>query len=287
MKLVESKILDLNSKVREFFPYELYSRFTIRDLLAHRSGLTEWRPFYAEIEDSSEIISFIAALPLRYNPGEDRHYSDLGFILLGEIIKQVTSVGLEENFARFVRGPLNLSDTTYAKPVDLSRTVISSFGDQAEMQMLASNLPYKVDTSVNSFKRWRNYPLQGEINDGNSFHLFGGVAGHSGLFSTPKNLSTFVQELVSGDYFSELANFCSEKSDPSQALGFARYKLLTNKGSEIGFGHTGFPGVAIAFFPESKRGLVLCTNRLLVQSHPIQTISYLDQLLTSLINGEI
>ena len=54
--------------------------------------------------------------------------------------------------------------------------------------MIRSQTPYPTVEKLEDFSRWRSEILQGEVNDGNSFHLFEGVSGHAGLFSTVADL---------------------------------------------------------------------------------------------------
>jgi CubicO group peptidase (beta-lactamase class C family) len=64
---------------------------TIRHLLTHTAGLYEWYPLYYRAHTREETYQLIASLPLKYPVGKARHYSDLGFIILGQIIEKVNT----------------------------------------------------------------------------------------------------------------------------------------------------------------------------------------------------
>ena len=277
MKLVEAKIVELDNPVSYYLPHPLFEQFSVKDLLMHRSGLWEWWPLYATLENSETVVEYIANKELRYPPKSGWHYSDLGFILLGEIIKRVTQSTLPEIFADLVATPLGLIDTKYSTPTSLARAVPSSHGDSSEFSMLESNSPYPVDISPSSFKHWRTGILQGQVNDGNAFHLFGGESGHAGLFASLSDLVLFGQELLDGNYFANINEFVTGGVDPIQALGFRRF------GSDFStFGHTGFPGIAVVLSQKNGKGFAFGTNRLLVQGTPTTTMSFVEPLLETL-----
>ncbi len=286
LKLLESKDLDLEDLLSRYLPGESFKDITIKDLLCHRAGLWEWRPFYIELENNSELLSHIGNLPLRYKIDSGRHYSDLGFMVLGAVIERITQNPLDLTFTDLVAKPLALAHTSYGHPVSHEKCIPSSYGDRAEFKMVAENSPYPVNADTKDFSKWRTHTLQGEVNDGNAFHVMNSVSGHAGLFSSVSDVMAYGRELLrslSGTGFfdsSILSEFLTFERDQEQALGFQRYSLT--KGSKVltAFGHTGFPGVALAIVPKQDLVLGLFTNRLLITGEPVQTTVELTHLLS-------
>lgn len=274
MKLIEKQVISLDDEVANFLPeWKSYPKnVTLRDLLEHQSGLTEWRPLYisqASIDSAREVI---ASQGYKYSSG--RHYSDLGFITLGNVIGQVLATDLESAFKEWICTPLGLTSTQFAKPVDTSDVFASSYGDHAEIEMIRSQVPYPTSEKLEDFSQWRNEIVQGEVNDGNSFHLYKGVSGHAGLFSTAADLLQFGEEILGSlkgeGYFDQkvLSTFLTVGRDPMQGLGFRNWIL---NGEVEYWGHTGFPGVTLSLSPHQKSVVVLLTNRLFTREAPERT----------------
>ena len=131
---------------------------TLRDLLAHCSGLPVWRPFFRELKGRHAYQAAIAAEPLDYAPRTQSVYSDLDFILLGFIVDG--RVPLAERFALMLSQMEIVEEIQFAPP-SLWRARIA---------------PTEHDP-------WRGRLLVGEVHDENAAAL-GGIAGHAGLFGT-------------------------------------------------------------------------------------------------------
>ena len=274
MKLIEKELISLDDEVAKFLPeWKSYPKVTtVRDLLEHQSGLTEWRPLYISQRSAESARQVIASDGYKYSSG--RHYSDLGFITLGNVIGQILATDLESAFKEWISAPLGLSSTQFAKPVDLTNVFASSYGDRAEKEMMRSQSPYPTSEKLEDFSQWRSEILQGEVNDGNSFHLYRGVSGHAGLFSTASDLLTYGEEILkslNGDgYFDQkiLSGFLTVGRDPMQGFGFRNW--IHENDIEY-WGHTGFPGVTLALSPHRQSVVVLLTNRLLTREEPQKT----------------
>jgi CubicO group peptidase (beta-lactamase class C family) len=274
IKLIEKGVVSLDDEVAKFLPeWDSYPKVvTLRDLLEHQSGLTEWRPLYISQKSADSARQVIANEGYKHSSG--RHYSDLGFITLGNVIGQVLATDLESTFKEWISTPLGLASTQFAKPVDLTNVFASSYGDHAEMEMLRSQIPYPTSEKLEDFSRWRSEVLQGEVNDGNTFHLYNGVSGHAGLFSTATDLLKYGEEILKSlkgeGYFDQnvLSTFLTVGRDPMQGLGFRNW--IHNGDTEY-WGHTGFPGVTLGFSPHQERVVVLLTNRLLTREVPEKT----------------
>ncbi len=274
MKLIEKQVITLDDVVVKFLPeWTSFPKVTtVRDLLEHQSGLTEWRPLYISQESAESAREAIASDGYKYSSG--RHYSDLGFITLGNVIEQVLATNLESAFKEWISTPLGLASTQFAKPVDTTNVFASSYGDQVEMEMVRSQIPYLTSEKLEDFLQWRSGILQGEVNDGNSFHLYKGVSGHAGIFSTAADLLTYGEEILKSlkgeGYFDRnvLSTFLTVGRDPMQGLGFRNWI----HGGEIEYwGHTGFPGVTLGISPLHQSVVVLLTNRLLTREAPEKT----------------
>ncbi len=209
-----------------------------------------------------------------YKYSEGRHYSDLGFITLGNIITEILATTLDEAFKELVGTPLSLTSTQFAQPSDASNVFASSFGDRAELEMVRNQTPYSTVESAEDFAGWRTHILEGEINDGNAFHLYGGVSGHAGLFSTAIDLLIYgeaiLESLNGNGYFDShvLNTFFTVGRDPIQGLGFRTWE---HEGEIEYWGHTGFPGTALAISPKAESVAVLLTNRLLTRAESEKT----------------
>ncbi|MFB4272747.1 serine hydrolase domain-containing protein [Nonomuraea sp. GTA35] len=273
IRLVSDRLVDLDAPLSAYLP-KSYEAITVRDLLLHRGGLWEWWPLYIQPQ----------LPPPRYRPGRARHYSDLGFILLGRIVAQVTGLRLDRALAELVTRPLGLTSTTYARPAG-SEVAMSALDDRVEMTMLDTGRPYPVPYRSGDFARWRTEPVLGEVADGNAYHALDGVAGHAGLFSTVPDLLKYGLALSRYEEYDHLwrpevvREFLSPGPDQEQALGFRRYALELPGETVTVLGHPGHVGCAVGFVPGRDIALALASNRLLVEGTPTPT----DDLWTALL----
>lgn len=276
--LVDQGQLDLDSPCRRYLPKTAtfpVGYATVRDLLGHRAGLWEWWPLYLGATNAIQALENVARLPLRYPPNQARHYSDLGFQLLGSIIEAVVGRDLQASFRQLVADPAGMAETNFAAPGRGCEVAASSRGDRIEMEMLRSKKPYPVLGEAEDFPRWRRHVLVGEVNDGNAFHAYAGVAGHAGLFSTAYDLVTF------GEFWLRCldggaavgAGTCRAFGRPGldnhQALGWrCGYSSFADCSSPLLY-HPGFPGVGLAILAKHRATVVMVTNRLHVNSDPL------------------
>ncbi len=252
--------LDLDAPVSHWFPGVPGS---VRDLLEHRAGLWEWWPLYLSgATDPQSSLAVLTELPCRYPVGSGRHYSDLGFMLLGAIVESEYGERLDVVADREVFAPVGMTGSGFRSS---AACVPTSLGDRIERRMVETGTPYPVTppTSPAAFA-WRRHRLVGDANDGNCWHGFGGVAGHAGLFTTVPDLIRFGQALLASMRGSgpwpRAAEFCAPGRDPGQGLGFrvARGRVE----------HPGFPGARFAVLPHLDRVVVLLCNRLFGPGEP-------------------
>ncbi len=107
MLLVDAGDIDLDAPVHTYLPDFRgggKERITPRHLLTHRSGLLQWQPVYYRARTPQQAYQYIRDLPLAWSVGEERHYSDLGFMLLGRVGGVPLDIFLRER----LYGPLSL-----------------------------------------------------------------------------------------------------------------------------------------------------------------------------------
>jgi CubicO group peptidase (beta-lactamase class C family) len=236
---------------------------TLRHLLQHRAGLWEWQPLYL---DPLDPVAAMDRLPLRYGLDEGRHYSDLGFLLLGRVVAAVAGMPIADAVRALVTEPLGLGRTTFG-PV-LAPVASTALGDEAERRMVAAGAPYPILTSRRDFA-WREKEIAGVANDGNCFHAFGGVAGHAGLFSTADDLLTLGGALAAPEQHADLwrpavvAELFRDGPDRGQALGWRSDTVRAHGREQRMLWHPGFTGCALGILPEASSAVVLLSNRLL------------------------
>lgn len=294
MRLVDEGRLDLASPVSQWLPGfagEDKDTVTVRDLLEHQAGLWEWWPTYLDGAGTTrDPLEVVRDLPLRHRPRTGRHYSDLGFMLLGEVVARAYGEPLDRIARRCVFEPLGMHDTGYrdrdaSASESSSRVVATSVGDWYERRMVETGSPYPVPRRDGSFSGWRAHTLVGEVNDGNCWHAFGGVAGHAGLFTTVTDLMRLAKALLvaldgAGAWSPDVVReFFRPGRDPDQGLGFRVRRGVDGTVVE----HPGFPGARFAVLPESRRVAVLLTNRLHTLGEPVDIAVSWDALVEAVL----
>ncbi len=107
---------DLDDRLGDLLPEFAESdkaAITVLHLLTHRGGLWEWQPAWRHLDAEGRALAWLAALPLRYPAGERFAYSDLGFMLLGEIVARVSGLALDQYVRRELYAPLGMADTGF------------------------------------------------------------------------------------------------------------------------------------------------------------------------------
>lgn len=277
LRLVSRGSIALDDELGRFVPTaHAAAGVSIRQLLLHRAGLWEWWPLYLEAREPAPAFAYLDRMPLRYAPDSGRHYSDLGFMMLGRVVARVVAAPLETAIGELVIDPLGLHSTRYGSPVG-PVVMAGSIGDRAEMRMIETGIPYPVPYRVADFAYWRTDVVRGEPNDGNAFHALAGVAGHAGLFSTAPDLLELSSALAGyrerDDLWSPAVaeRFFAPGPDAGQALGFRRYSMDLDGVPADVIGHSGYTGSAIGFVPGREVSIVLATNRLHTAGEPATT----------------
>jgi CubicO group peptidase (beta-lactamase class C family) len=247
---------------------------TLRQLLNHSAGLAPWKPFYVDILKAERAgrINFVASRAANHYvleqihhdkpaspPGAQAVYSDLGYMILGEIIETIAGSTLDRFCQDKIFKPLGLRSTAF---VDLTQIRTKRLQPVAEMIAPTENCP------------WRKKILCGEVHDDNAYAM-GGVVGHAGLFSCARDIHLLVARLScclhGEDTFwpqSLVEEFCkkdeSVKASP-YALGWDT-PSATNSTSGKYFsprsvGHLGFTGTSIWWDQQKDCHIILLSNR--------------------------
>ena len=276
MLLVDRGLIKVDDPVGKYIPAFNAGdkkQITLRHLLTHTAGLITWYPLFYRAQSKEQVYQLIDELPLAFPVGKSRHYSDLGFILLGEIIEKVSGMALEQFDRKNIFIPLGMHHTTYHPLArGFTKFAATSHGNPYETRMVHDTSLGFVFKEIDpgQWNGWRTYTLRGEVNDGNAWYALKGVSGHAGLFSTTDDLQKLVDMLLNGGRAGG-KQFISEKTirlfltpdEFKNGLGWMMDpgESFMKGGPEGSFGHTGFTGTSIAVVPSLKLSIVLLINR--------------------------
>jgi len=258
-------LLRLAAPISELWPQAdpRLGRRPLSDLLRHRSGLRAWAPLYHLCRSREEVLSLILdGTLLGARAGT---YSDLGFILLGMTIEQVTGEPLQAAVRSRVLDPLGL------------KSVEPSPGDQPDVAESRMDTGKEVELAAKQGLIVAPLPpsAPGFPQDGNARFLIGlsegpaggrgQMAGHAGLFGRARDLWALGAEwLAPSRLLKPSAVAAALAGGGSFALGWWRRTLKGSAGralSRASFGHTGFAGGSLWIDPEAERILVLLAAR--------------------------
>ncbi len=221
---------------------------TVRMLLAHSSGLPAYVKLFEAAHTRDELVHAALATSLVAPPGSRAEYSDIGFILLGEILARLSGAPLDVFAMQEIFVPLRMSHTRFNPPAEL-----------------ISDIPPTEDD-----RTFRKRVIQGEVNDENAW-VMGGVAGHAGLFAPATDIARFAECMLRGGSPilkpATVELFTRRESLPvgsSRALGWDTPSQPSSSGSHFSprsFGHLGFTGTSLWIDPERQLTVTLLTNR--------------------------
>ncbi len=250
MRLFEDGKLRLNDRVTDYLPefQNGKSEITIRNLMTHFSGL---RP---DLDLTPAWSGYMTGIRMALRetptaaPGARFVYSDINFILLGEIVRRLGGDTLADYARKNVFEPLGMRDTMFQPPVSLRDRIAPTEGS-----------------------------LRAVVHDPTARSM-GGVAGHAGLFSTADDLARFCSLLMrakrpmtgGGPIFNPLTieKFTTPQSPPDQpilrGLGWDIDSPFSSNRGELfpigSYGHTGFTGTSVWIDPTSQTYVILLTN---------------------------
>jgi len=290
MRLYDEGKLSLDATLGDYLPMVKNTNkadLRVRDILLHQAGLVPYIPFYREtlntdgtpdtalyhknadsihtvrvadnmyMDSTYEAMIFKKILDSKLNPRQGYVYSDLDFIFLGKIVEQLTGKKLNQYVKETFYDRLGLATTGFLprERFPLQRIVPTEREQVFRMQL-----------------------LRGDVHDPGAA-MFGGVAGHAGLFSNAHDLAVIMQMLLNGGRYNDIQFikpetiqlFTSYGSPHSRrGLGFDKPERDNAKrkdhypsasASPLTFGHTGFTGTCIWVDPQYKLVFIFLSNR--------------------------
>ena len=277
MQLLRDRKLSLDDPLQKFLPEFPYEQISLLQVLTHCAGFSDHLPLYDFVQEDAQVqgedfigsseakelmIRLICQADLLYTPGKFSKYSDLGFILLGEIIEKISGASLDR-----------YCDETIFRPFDMKNTFFQPVhGEKRQGDFVATE---RCD--------WRRRVLCGEVHDENAYAM-GGIAGHAGLFSTLDDIHRFMTRLLAcyrgedvtipQDIVTEFFRRQNLIDGSTRAIGWdtpSRNKKEKASGGtiidETSVGHTGFTGTSIWFDPTRELTILLFANRIHPSRH--------------------
>jgi len=250
MILVDRGQVDLDARASKYVPeLERLPAFTVRQLLLHTSGLPAGTPLSDWSTDRAEVIRRIASLALKAKPGERFNYSDVGFVVLQEIVQRTSGKELATFASEEVFTPLGMKETGFLPPPELR--VRAAPTEQRDGGFMI-----------------------GEVHDPRAFAL-GGVAGHAGVFSTARDMSRFARAMLQQGELDHRRLFGTktferfiarqDTSKGGRALGWDVDSTFATHRSALlsprSFGHGGYTGTAMWIDPERDLFVLFLSNR--------------------------
>ena len=257
MKLVDLGKLKVDDKLSRYLPYLKKTdkaNITVKEALSHCARLRAFDAFWQRATGYDSILALVAQSNL--SDKEGYLYSDLGFMLLSDVVKRVSGMPLD----RFV-------DQHFYRPMGLAHTTFNPLGSQLALLSIA---PTERDTLRGL--------ICGSVHDPNAYAM-GGVSGHAGLFSTAEDLAQLMQMLLDGGVYGGRRYLKAEtialfnqrhfaKQGNRRALGFDKQLFKPSasgptcfEASQNSFGHTGFTGTMVWADPDSELVYVFLSNR--------------------------
>jgi CubicO group peptidase (beta-lactamase class C family) len=277
MLLVHEKRLGFDDRVTRFFHnFGVHGKthVTFRHLLTHTSGLAPHRPYFKEVaalekrgrpnfvasrEAKEWVYEQVHREKLEAPPGTRVAYSDLGFMVLGQVVETVSGQTLDRFCHGRIFAPLKLASTAF---VDLSQLRQKRVEPIRDMIAPTQRCP------------WRKRILCGEVDDENAYAM-GGVAGHAGLFGTARDVDTIASHLraIAGgapgilpkSLVDEMWTVDPTVSGSTRTLGWdtpsPQRSMAGTKMSPHTVGHLGFTGTSLWLDLERGINVTLLTNR--------------------------
>lgn len=253
-QLVERGLIDLDKPAAAYWPAFAANGkadITVRQLLTHYAALPAGIPTRAWSGTEGALDAIVALKPVA-PPGSRFIYSDVDFIVLGELVRRVSGQTLDTYAAANIFRPLGMRDTGFQPPAALKNRIAPADLERGEL-------------------RW------GEVQDPIAFRM-GGVAGHAGVFTTADDLTLFARMMASGGTKGgpavlrpqSIATMIRPQSPPGgpalRGLGWdidSPYSgFLAPSFSPRSFGHMGYTGTALWIDPDTQSFLIVLSNRL-------------------------
>ncbi len=251
MRLVQLGQIKLNDPVAKYIPEFAQNGkedVTVRQLLTHYSGLRpdlDLKQYWSGLEEGYNRAN---AETLINPPGSAFVYSDINFVVLGELVQRVSGMPLDQYSQTYVFGPLGMTSTRFLPPAEWKPRIAPTERDERSGQM-----------------------LRGVVHDPTARRM-GGVAGDAGLFSTADDVAKFAQALLNGGAPVFSPWIVEKMTTPQQPPNLTDVRGLgwdidspfsSNRGEllPVGpFGHTGFTGTSLWIDPTTNTYIILLTN---------------------------
>ena len=254
MILRDRKAIELDDYVSKYLPaFACNGKQDVRieHLLTHTSGLPAYMNA-AELKEQfdspcpEKVIEKICALEAVSKPGEEFHYSCLGYIILAKIVETISGQNIGDFSRENIFAPLGMKETTFNPP------------EAREQDIAATEV-------ING------PPLRGIVHDPLA-RLMAGLSGNAGLFSNAYDLSIYCRMLLNGGKWHgkriispEAVTLLTAELTHGRACGFdvnSTYAWVKGSyGPQEAFCHTGYTGTSIVCEPASKTFIIILTNR--------------------------
>ncbi|MFZ0913330.1 MAG: serine hydrolase domain-containing protein [Candidatus Korobacteraceae bacterium] len=221
---------------------------TLRMLLVHSSGLPAYEKLFEVAGSRDELIRAALTTRLVAEPGTRAEYSDMGFILLGEVLIRQAGLALDQFARQEIFIPLGMTHTRFNPPPEWKPRIPPTEDDRTLRRRI----------------------IQGEVNDENAF-VMGGVGGHAGVFAPAIDVARFAACMLRGGapiLKPETVQLFTRRVDSpagsSRALGWDTPSPPASSGahfSAASFGHLGFTGTSVWIDPTRQLSVTLLTNR--------------------------
>ena len=259
MRLVDDGKLGVDDRLSKYLPYldtTDKKDITIRQVMSHQARLKAFDSYWQQTADRDSILLLVANSPL--NDKDGYLYSDLGFMLLSDVVSRVSGQPLDQFCAEHFYRPMGLRHTTF---LPIQNGIGTAFMAPTELDTLRGG-----------------GVVCGEVHDPNAYAM-GGVSGHAGLFSTAEEVAQLMQMLLDGGVYQgkrylteETVNLFTSRHFAKQgnrrALGFDKQLFTPSKSgqtcpeaSQASYGHTGFTGTMLWVDPDYDLVYVFLSNR--------------------------
>ena len=259
MRLVDDGKLGIDDRLSKYLPYldtTDKKDITIRQVMSHQARLKAFDSYWQQTADRDSILLLVANSPL--NDKDGYLYSDLGFMLLSDVVSRVSGQPLDQFCAEHFYRPMGLRHTTF---LPIQNGIGTAFMAPTELDTLRGG-----------------GVVCGEVHDPNAYAM-GGVSGHAGLFSTAEEVAQLMQMLLDGGVYQgkrylteETVNLFTSRHFAKQgnrrALGFDKQLFTPSKSgqtcpeaSQASYGHTGFTGTMLWVDPDYDLVYVFLSNR--------------------------
>ncbi|MCA9217373.1 MAG: DUF1343 domain-containing protein [Planctomycetales bacterium] len=256
MVLVEQGKIRLRDSVTTYIPEFGNSGkeyVTVTQLLTHQAGFVPDNALADYADGRRKAFENIYALKTMYDPGTRFVYSDVGFILLDDLIEKQSGTNVAAFSKKHIFEPLGMDETGYL-PND--------------------ELKARTATTEQRESRW----MQGEVHDPRAYAM-DGVAGHAGLFSTAEDLAVYAQMMLNGGHYGGKRILAEQtvrlmtapyeivEGEKVSVRGLGWDKLSgysSNRGENMSsdaFGHGGFTGTVLWIDPKNEMFFIFLSNR--------------------------